>query len=220
MQSGGGRASANASTILCSCLLHVHNRKASCNSATPALRVGLAHILHPFHDHIPGNVVVVTYQDCAREYVLIHLQRYAKITHFAEFLEAIRSIQPQDKWRDLVVDLFSRKLLFAVLDKKEVLGQKITGECVFDQHVLSAIDLVEGVEEISEYRSPQPNQEAMYLLMPTTQNVDRVIAEFSNGQKQHSIVHLFFIEGLVCDLTRKQDADCPCQVSRRISSIA
>lgn len=35
----------------------------------------------------------------------------------------------------------------------------------------------------------------MYLLMPTTQNVDRVIADFSDGREQYLAAHVFFIEG-------------------------
>lgn len=41
----------------------------------------------------------------------------------------------------------------------------------------------------------QPDQEAMYLLMPTTRNVERIVAEFSNGRKQFKKVHLFFVDG-------------------------
>ena len=35
----------------------------------------------------------------------------------------------------------------------------------------------------------------MYLLMPTTKNVDRIVAEFSNGRRQFKRVHLFFVDG-------------------------
>lgn len=37
--------------------------------------------------------------------------------------------------------------------------------------------------------------EAMYLVMPTSQNVDRIIRDFSNGQQQYAAAHLFFIDG-------------------------
>lgn len=50
------------------------------------------------------------------------------------------------------------------------------------------------IESITSYREPQPEFEAMYLLMPTNQNVDRVIRDFS-GKKQYAAAHLFFIEG-------------------------
>lgn len=50
------------------------------------------------------------------------------------------------------------------------------------------------IESISNYRDPQPGLEAMYLIMPTNQNIDRVIQDFS-GTPQYAGVHLFFIEG-------------------------
>lgn len=31
--------------------------------------------------------------------------------------------------------------------------------------------------------------------MPTTQNVDRIIADFSGGRKQYAAAHIFFMEG-------------------------
>ena len=35
--------------------------------------------------------------------------------------------------------------------------------------------------------------EAMYLLMPTTQNVDRIVRDFS-GQQMYAGAHLFFTD--------------------------
>jgi syntaxin-binding protein 1 len=37
--------------------------------------------------------------------------------------------------------------------------------------------------------------EAVYLLTPTSQNVDRVIADFSMGRRTYKAAHLFFIDG-------------------------
>jgi len=50
------------------------------------------------------------------------------------------------------------------------------------------------IESISSNRDPQPEFEAMYLLMPTTHNVNRIIKDFTN-HKQYAAAHLFFIEG-------------------------
>ncbi|KAG8767035.1 vacuolar sorting protein VPS33/slp1 [Ceratobasidium sp. 428] len=36
----------------------------------------------------------------------------------------------------------------------------------------------------------------MYILMPTSQNVERIIADFSEGRKRYGGAHLFFIDGL------------------------
>lgn len=51
------------------------------------------------------------------------------------------------------------------------------------------------IESITSHREPQPQFEAMYLLMSTSQNVDRVIRDFSNGNQQYAGAHLFFIDG-------------------------
>jgi len=50
------------------------------------------------------------------------------------------------------------------------------------------------IENIGQHREPQPQFEAIYMLMPTTQNVDRIIKDFENV-KQYAEAHLFFIEG-------------------------
>ena len=51
------------------------------------------------------------------------------------------------------------------------------------------------IEAITNYRDEQPSMEAIYLLMPTSQNIDRIIRDFSNGRRQYAGVHLFFIDG-------------------------
>lgn len=50
------------------------------------------------------------------------------------------------------------------------------------------------IERISDNRDPQPDFEAIYLLMPTSQNIDRIIEDFS-GHRQYDGAHLFFIDG-------------------------
>ncbi|KAJ3510062.1 hypothetical protein NLJ89_g4885 [Agrocybe chaxingu] len=95
-----------------------------------------------------------------------------------KFLEAIRSVNPPGRWKILVVDEFSQKLLGAVLKQFDILEENVTL-----------------IESISSNREPQPDFEAMYLLMPTTQNVNRIIRDFTN-HKQYAAAHLFFMEGL------------------------
>ena len=74
------------------------------------------------------------------------------------------------------------------------------------------------IESINSHRTPQ-QFEALYLLMPTTQNVDRIIADFSNGRQQYMAAHVFFIEGewtMRCRLDRPLQCH---QVCPRILSI-
>lgn len=37
--------------------------------------------------------------------------------------------------------------------------------------------------------------EGLYILTPTSQNVDRIIADFSGGRSTYKSVHLYFIDG-------------------------
>ncbi|TFK74997.1 Sec1-like snare protein [Pluteus cervinus] len=102
-----------------------------------------------------------------------------------KFLDAIRSVNPPGKWKILVVDEHSQRLLGTVLKQFDVLEENVTL-----------------IESITSYREPQPGFEAMYLLMSTSQNVDRVIKDFS-GTKQYAAAHLFFIDGLADHLFQR-----------------
>ncbi|KAJ7588042.1 Sec1-like protein [Mycena floridula] len=97
-----------------------------------------------------------------------------------KFLDAIRSVQPPGRWKILVVDEHAKKLLGSVLKQFDILEENVTL-----------------IESISDTRDPQADFEAMYLLMPTNQNVDRVIRDFSDkDDQQYAGAHLFFMEGL------------------------
>ncbi|KAF8630461.1 hypothetical protein AX15_002910 [Amanita polypyramis BW_CC] len=95
-----------------------------------------------------------------------------------KFLDAIRSVNPPGKWKILVIDEHSQRLLGSVLKQFDILAENVTL-----------------IESISNRREPQPDFEAIYLLMPTTQNIDRIIRDFWQ-RKQYAAAHLFFIEGL------------------------
>ena len=47
-----------------------------------------------------------------------------------EFLNAIRSVQPQGRWKALVIDEHSKRLLASVLKNNDILAEKVTGEWV------------------------------------------------------------------------------------------
>ncbi|KIK61687.1 hypothetical protein GYMLUDRAFT_42705 [Collybiopsis luxurians FD-317 M1] len=95
-----------------------------------------------------------------------------------KFLDAIRSVNPPGRWKILVVDEHSQKILGSVLKQFDILEENVTQ-----------------IESISNYREPQTGLEAMYLIMPTNQNIDRVIRDFSSSP-QYAGAHLFFIDGL------------------------
>ncbi|PAV20211.1 Sec1-like snare [Pyrrhoderma noxium] len=103
-----------------------------------------------------------------------------------KFLEAIRSVKPEPpmRWKALVVDEHSQRILYNVLKRNDILEENISTIFVNSDRLYEA----------------QPDQEAMYLLMPTTRNVERIINEFSNGHRQFKRVHLFFVDALSEDL--------------------
>lgn len=126
------------------------------------------------------------------------VNRPGEATHPSlEFLEAIRSVNPPGKWKILVVDEFSQKLLGSVLKQFDILEENVTCMFVFvDQCLAPYISPCSVIELITNNREPQPAFEAVYLLMPTSHNVDRIIKDFSNGTQQYAAGHLFFIEGI------------------------
>ncbi|KAF9269115.1 Sec1-like snare protein [Marasmius fiardii PR-910] len=101
-----------------------------------------------------------------------------------KFLEAIRSVNPPGRWKILVVDEHSQKLLGTVLKQFDILEENVTQ-----------------IESISNYREPQGGFDALYLIMPTTQNVDRILKDWES--QQYAGAHLFFIEGLPEPLFQK-----------------
>ncbi|KDQ61398.1 hypothetical protein JAAARDRAFT_30828 [Jaapia argillacea MUCL 33604] len=96
-----------------------------------------------------------------------------------KFLDAIRSVNPPGRWKILVVDEHSQKLLGSVLKQFDILEENVTL-----------------IESITSNRDPQPQFEAVYILMSTSQNIDRIIKDYSDGKQQYAVAHLFFIDGL------------------------
>ena len=118
-----------------------------------------------------------------------------------EFLNAIRSVNPPQKWKILVVDEHSQALLNHVLKQFDILEENVTRMCnhwlsrVLPSHMYHVV-----IEAITNWREPQPSMEAIYLVMPTSQNVDRIIRDFSDGRRQYGAAHLFFIDGMYVSL--------------------
>ena len=54
---------------------------------------------------------------------------------------------------------------------------------------------VKVIESITNNREPQAGFDAVYMLMPTSANIDRIIRDFSGGRQQYAGAHLFFIDG-------------------------
>lgn len=53
---------------------------------------------------------------------------------------------------------------------------------------------VTGVEQLMSPREKM-SVDAIYLLTPTAQNVERIIADFASGRDTYKSAHLYFVDG-------------------------
>lgn len=65
-----------------------------------------------------------------------------------EFLEAIRTVQPQGRWKVLVVDEHSQKLLGSVLKQFDILEENVTSAYLYviDEPVLNTLERSDRVD--------------------------------------------------------------------------
>ncbi|WRT69868.1 uncharacterized protein IL334_006859 [Kwoniella shivajii] len=99
------------------------------------------------------------------------------------FTSAIQSIPPP-AWKILITDDHSQALLDTVYKNFDILQQNVTS-----------------VEPLHSPRPPM-SVDAIYLLTPTAQNVDRILADF-NGRRTYKSAHLYFIDGIDDRLAQK-----------------
>lgn len=103
-----------------------------------------------------------------------------------KFLNAIRSVNPPSRWKILVIDEHSQQLLNSVLKQFDILEENVTL-----------------IESITSNREPQPGFDAVYILTPTSANIERIIRDFSGGRQQYAGAHLFFVDALAEELFQR-----------------
>lgn len=102
----------------------------------------------------------------------------------ARFTSAIQSI-PAGTWKILITDEHSHALLTTVYKQFDILQQHVTS-----------------IEPLHSTRQPM-TVDAIYLLTPTLQNVDRIIADFANGTRTYKSAHVYFIDGIDDQLAQR-----------------
>lgn len=85
----------------------------------------------------------------------------------------IKAVQPAAKWKLLVVDSNSAKLLNTICKSHEILQENVTV-----------------IEDMSTKRQPFVNYEAIYFVTPSTKTIDRIIQDFK--EPIYLAAHIFF----------------------------
>ncbi|ORX37596.1 Sec1-like protein [Kockovaella imperatae] len=112
----------------------------------------------------------------------------------ARFTTALDAV-PQGTWKILITDEHSQKLLDTVYKNIDILQRSVTS-----------------VEPLHSPRKPQ-SLDAVYLLTPTAQNVDRVVADFQ-GRRTYRSAHIFFIDGIDDGLAQRLTQSMPPDILR------
>ncbi len=105
--------------------------------------------------------------------------------------DVIRSVNAQTGWKVLVVDHESMRIISAACRMFDIMEEGITRK-----HFPILILLV--VEKIDIDRQPLPKMDAIYLLTPKADSIDKLIKDFSDPKNpQYGFAHLFFTASIV-----------------------
>ncbi|KAI9333695.1 Sec1-like protein [Obelidium mucronatum] len=90
------------------------------------------------------------------------------------------------KWKVLIVDALARKVINSCIKTSDILELNVTI-----------------VEMLELRRTPFPDLDAVYLLSPTPDSVELLLADYTRGKPPYAAAHLFFISALSDTLFEK-----------------
>ncbi|PVV03092.1 hypothetical protein BB560_002450 [Smittium megazygosporum] len=107
------------------------------------------------------------------------------MVQFATILNSIREVVSKEKWKIVVVDKHSLRLISSVLGLYDILEENVSL-----------------VEIITKSRQPYTDKDAIYFLVPTKESVSRFIDDFTkkgpgwNKGAMYACAHLYFTGSL------------------------
>lgn len=116
-----------------------------------------------------------------------------------KIIGAIREVQPENRYKILVLDNESERLVANLVSHDELLRQNVTE-----------------VHRFGTGRTQQPMFEAMYIVAPKAESVDRIVADMHKQPPMYSAAHVYFtgfasdkiVERLSRSITNKSLLKC------------
>ncbi|KAI9346257.1 dynein heavy chain and region D6 of dynein motor-domain-containing protein [Obelidium mucronatum] len=104
------------------------------------------------------------------------------------WVDMIRSVQPTSRWKIVVVDSKSLRILNTACKMADILEENVTL-----------------VEDISRKRTSYPTKEAIYFISPTEESVAALVEDFTRPKPMYAKAHIFFTAPLTDALFEKID---------------
>ncbi|KAJ3027855.1 UNVERIFIED_CONTAM: vacuolar sorting protein VPS33/slp1 [Siphonaria sp. JEL0065] len=96
-------------------------------------------------------------------------------------VDMIRSVQPTSRWKIVVVDAKSLRILNTACKMADILEENVTL-----------------VEDISRKRTSYPTKEAIYFISPTDESVTALVEDFTRPKPMYARAHIFFTARECC----------------------
>merc|ERR1711953_101639 len=94
--------------------------------------------------------------------------------------DVIKAQRQNDKWKVLVLDRLSTRILSACCKMTDIMQERITL-----------------IEDLTKKRQPITNMEAIYFITPSEDSIARVLSDFADpARPQYKGVHLYFTDSL------------------------